>query len=106
MYVMKSQDEIKRILETEGTKYTIRELSRRHNIELKRFSRLFPELTRKMIEKRKSIMRNRYRVSTSKEVKKYMKAQERICLSCDKPFYSVSEINRMCNLCRNKEEYL
>ena len=59
MYVMKSQDEIKRILETEGLKYTIRELSRRHNIELKRFSRLFPELTRQVIEKRKSIMRNR-----------------------------------------------
>ena len=88
MYVMKSQDEIKRILETEGLKYTIRELSRRHNIELKRFSRLFPELTKQVIEKRKSIMRNKTRISVSRDLKD--ESVLRKCLSCDNEFKAVN----------------
>lgn len=101
MYVMKSQDEIKRILETEGLKYTIRELSRRHNIELKRFSRLFPELTKQVIEKRKSIMRNKTRISVSRDLKD--ESVLRKCLSCDSEFKAVNKFNRLCDSCKNKE---
>lgn len=104
MYVMKSQDEIKRILETEGLKYTIRELSRRHNIELKRFSRLFPELTRQVIEKRKSIMRNKSRISVSRELKE--EAILRKCLSCDSEFKASNKFKRLCDSCKNKEYWV
>ena len=95
---------IKRILETEGLKYTIRELSRRHNIELKRFSRLFPELTREVIEKRKSIMRNRTRISVSRDLKD--ESVLRKCLSCDNEFKAVNKFNRLCDSCKNKEYWV
>ena len=104
MYVMKSQDEIKRILETEGLKYTIHELSKRRNIELKRFFRLFPELTREVIEKRKSIMRNRSRISVSRELKE--ESILRKCLSCDSEFKASNKFNRLCDSCKNKECWL
>lgn len=93
-----SNAELKRIIETDGLTMTLREISRKYHIDVKRLTRSHPETCKRIGMIRKAEAR-KMRERTS-PYKKYQGNFLRNCLKCDMSFEAESKFYRLCKTCR------